>query len=84
MRAGRMGFLFIRKTASTGSSWTGALVAAGSLQAVCKEYKLQSYGLSAVSEKLIRRKKEEACASWKLDRMSLLDLDLRFLDMKLS
>jgi len=32
MRAGRMGFLFIRKTASTGSSSTGALVAAGSLQ----------------------------------------------------
>ncbi len=29
---GRMGFLFIRKTASTGSSATGALVAAGSLQ----------------------------------------------------
>jgi hypothetical protein len=32
MRAGRMGFLFIRKTASMGSSTTGALVAAGSLQ----------------------------------------------------
>jgi hypothetical protein len=28
-----MGFLFIHKTASTSSSWTGALVAAGSLQA---------------------------------------------------
>jgi DNA polymerase elongation subunit (family B) len=37
-------------------------VAVGSLQAACKEYKLQSYGLSAVSEKLIGRKKEEACA----------------------
>jgi len=32
MRARRMGFLFIHKTASTGSSSTGALVAAGSLQ----------------------------------------------------
>ncbi len=32
MRAGRMEFSFIRKTASTGSSATGALVAAGSLQ----------------------------------------------------
>jgi len=32
MRAVRMGFSFIRKTASTGSSATGALVAAGSLQ----------------------------------------------------
>jgi len=32
MRAGRMGFLFIRKTASPGSSSNGALVAAGSLQ----------------------------------------------------
>ncbi len=32
MRVGRMGFLFIRKIASTGSSSTGALVAAGSLQ----------------------------------------------------
>jgi len=32
MRAGTMGFSFIRKTASTGSSATGALVAAGSLQ----------------------------------------------------
>jgi hypothetical protein len=32
MRAGRMGFSFIQKTASTGSSATGALVAAGSLQ----------------------------------------------------
>jgi hypothetical protein len=31
MRAGRMGFLFIRKTASTGSSAIGALVAANSL-----------------------------------------------------
>ncbi len=31
-RAGRMGFSFIRKTASTGSSATGALVAANSLQ----------------------------------------------------
>ncbi len=29
-----MGFLFIRKTASMGSSSTGALVAAGSLQPV--------------------------------------------------
>ncbi len=36
MRAGRMGFSFIRKTASTGSSAAGALVAAGSLQpSVC-------------------------------------------------
>jgi hypothetical protein len=32
MRAGRMGFSFIRKTASMGSSAIGALVAAGSLQ----------------------------------------------------
>jgi hypothetical protein len=32
MWARRMGFLFIRKTASTGSSSTSALVAAGSLQ----------------------------------------------------
>jgi hypothetical protein len=32
MRAGRMGFSFIWKTASIGSSATGALVAAGSLQ----------------------------------------------------
>ncbi len=32
MRAGRMGFSFIRKTVSTGSSATGALVAANSLQ----------------------------------------------------
>jgi len=32
IRAGRMGFSFIRKTASTGSSTTGALVAANSLQ----------------------------------------------------
>jgi hypothetical protein len=32
MRAGRMGFSFIRKTASTASSATGALVAANSLQ----------------------------------------------------
>jgi hypothetical protein len=32
IRAGRMGFSFIRKTASTGSSATGALVAANSLQ----------------------------------------------------
>jgi hypothetical protein len=32
MRVGRMGFLFILKTASMGSSSTGALVAAGSLQ----------------------------------------------------
>jgi hypothetical protein len=31
MRARRMGFLFIRKTASTGSFATGALVAVGSL-----------------------------------------------------
>ncbi len=30
--AGSMGFSFIRKTASTGSSTTGALVAANSLQ----------------------------------------------------
>jgi hypothetical protein len=34
MRAGMMGFSFIRKTASTGSSATGALVAAGSLQPI--------------------------------------------------
>jgi hypothetical protein len=33
--AGRMGFSFIRKTASTGSSATGALVAANSLQPTC-------------------------------------------------
>jgi len=33
MRAGRMGFPFILKTASTGSSATGALVAVNSLQA---------------------------------------------------
>ncbi len=32
IRAGRMRFSFIRKTASTGSSATGALVAANSLQ----------------------------------------------------
>jgi len=32
IRAGRMGFSFIRKMASTGSSATGALVAANSLQ----------------------------------------------------
>jgi hypothetical protein len=32
IRAGRMGFSFIRKTASMGSSATGALVAANSLQ----------------------------------------------------
>jgi hypothetical protein len=32
MQARRMGFLFIRKMVSTGSSSTGALVAAGSLQ----------------------------------------------------
>jgi hypothetical protein len=32
IQAGRMGFLFIWKTASTGSSATGALVAANSLQ----------------------------------------------------
>jgi len=32
IRAGRMGFLFIQKTASTGSSATNALVAANSLQ----------------------------------------------------
>ncbi len=32
MRAGRMGFSFIRETASTGSFATGALVAANSLQ----------------------------------------------------
>ncbi len=32
MPVGRMGFLFIRKMASTGSSATGALVVAGSLQ----------------------------------------------------
>jgi hypothetical protein len=32
MRAGRVGFSFIRKTASMRSSATGALVAAGSLQ----------------------------------------------------
>jgi hypothetical protein len=31
IRARRMGFLFIRKMASTGSSATGALVAANSL-----------------------------------------------------
>ncbi len=31
MQVGRMGFSFIRKTASTGSSATGALVAVGSL-----------------------------------------------------
>jgi hypothetical protein len=34
MQAGRMGFLFIRKTASTSSSATGALVAANSLQPI--------------------------------------------------
>ncbi len=33
IRAGRMGFSFIQKTTSTGSSATGALVAANSLQA---------------------------------------------------
>ncbi len=32
MQGGRMGFLFIRKMASMGSSSTGALVAVGSLQ----------------------------------------------------
>ncbi len=32
IRAGRMGFSFIQKTASTGSSSTGALVGANSLQ----------------------------------------------------
>jgi len=32
MRAGRMGFLFIRRTVSTSSSSIGALVDAGSLQ----------------------------------------------------
>ncbi len=32
IRAGRMGLSFIRKTASTGSSATGALVAANPLQ----------------------------------------------------
>ncbi len=32
IRVGRMGFSFIRKTASTGSSTTGALVGANSLQ----------------------------------------------------
>jgi len=32
MREGRMGFLFIRKIASMGSSSTGALVAADSFQ----------------------------------------------------
>ncbi len=46
MRVGRMGFSFIRKTASTGSSATGALVATSSLQPCWQRDQLETHSIA--------------------------------------